>query len=180
MQAARRWASLRTEASMTALLRFTAAATVTAAILAGCRDSGPTDAEQFDPSTVPSFQSTHFGEWSAPVSIGAEINTPALENAPELSRDGLTLYFASSRSGGEGSVDIYVSRRACTDFEDEQCKWGTPENLGPIVNSPKLDGGAHLSRDEHLLYLFSDRDGGFGSNDIYVSRRDESASGGWS
>ena len=165
---------------MTASIRFTAAASATVAILVGCGESGPTDARQFDPSTVPSLQTSHFGAWSAPVSLGPAINTPALENAPMLSRDGLTLYFASNRTGGQGSVDIYVSRRACTDFDDPQCAWGTPENLGPTVNSPKLDGGPELSHNEHMLYLFSDRDGGFGSNDIYVSRRDESATGGWS
>jgi hypothetical protein len=143
---------------------------VASVVLAACSDGRVvTDARGPD-VTTPNFFAAE-GGWSAPVNMGASLNTPAFENAPELSRDGLALYFASNRPGGVGSVDIYVSRRACTDASDPRCVWGTPVNLGPTVNTTAVDGGPHLSRDGHWLYLISDRPGGLGSNDIYVSWR---------
>src|SRR5690242_3415474 len=51
-------------------------------------------------------------EWSEPVNLGAPINTAAIESAPALSADGLTLYFASDRPGGFGGTDLWVSHRA--------------------------------------------------------------------
>ena len=155
---------------MTHATRFIRAAFASALLTTACADGRlATDARGPEVST-PAFFSAR-GGWSAPVNMGAPLNTAAFENAPELSRDGLALYFASNRPGSVGSVDIYVSRRACTDASDPQCAWGEPVNLGPTVNTTALDGGPHLSRDGHWLYFFSDRPGGFGSNDIYVSWR---------
>jgi len=70
--------------------------------------------------------------WQTPVNLGAPINTAAVESGPNLSRDGLMLFFQSSRPGGQGSNDIYVSRR--TNPHDD-LGWGAPMNLGPDVNS---------------------------------------------
>lgn len=112
-----------------------------------------------------------FGEWSSPVSLGPVVNSEFIDNSPELSRDGLSLYFGSNRPGGVGSVDLWVTRRACTDETDASCAWGPPVNLGPTINTTRIDGGPHLSRDGHWLFLISDRPGGFGSNDIWLSYR---------
>lgn len=49
--------------------------------------------------------------WSAPVNLGADVNSSAAETRPSLSWDGTTLYFGSTRSGGEGSSDHYVTTR---------------------------------------------------------------------
>lgn len=105
-------------------------------------------------------------EWSEPVNLGPPINTAFVENNAELSPDGLSLYFGSNRPGGFGLVDIWVARRACAD-----CPWEEPLNVGPIINSSAGDAGPGLSRDGHLLFLSSDRSGGHGGNDIYMSRR---------
>ncbi len=48
--------------------------------------------------------------WSTPVNLGPAVNSAAAESRPSLSWDGRTLYFGSSRPG-EGSSDIYVTRR---------------------------------------------------------------------
>jgi hypothetical protein len=56
---------------------------------------------------------------------------------------------------------------AAPDFSD----WDEPENLGPFVNSPFTDGGPALSKDGLSLYFFSNRPGGMGGTDIYVSQR---------
>src|SRR5688572_14791054 len=50
--------------------------------------------------------------------------------------------------------------------------WGTPENLGCVVNSEHDDGGPALSKNGLSLYLNSNRpDGSVGGNDIWVSQR---------
>src|SRR5207244_866529 len=50
-------------------------------------------------------------------------------------------------------------------------EWSEPVNLGPIVNSSANDANAALSPDEHALYFVSNRTGGVGGTDIWVSRR---------
>ena len=50
--------------------------------------------------------------WAAPVNLGASVNSAASETRPSLSWDGTTLYFGSTRAGGEGFSDIYVTTRA--------------------------------------------------------------------
>jgi WD40-like Beta Propeller Repeat len=53
--------------------------------------------------------------WGTPVNLGAPINTPAADGAPSLSFDGQTLYFDSTRDGGLGLRDIYVTTRSKED-----------------------------------------------------------------
>jgi hypothetical protein len=115
--------------------------------------------------------SERYSAWSAPVNLGPTVNSPFAEITPEISKDGLSLYFASTRPGGFGSNDLWVSRRACTDMGDPDCAWGPPVNLGGTINTAGIDAAPHLSRDGHLLFFSSERPGGFGSNDIWVSRR---------
>src|SRR5712692_5930804 len=97
-------------------------------------------------------------EWSEPVNLGAVVNSNVLDAAPTLSKDGLSLYLTSNRPGGFGGNDLWVSHRDC-----EDCAWGTPVNLGPVINSPAIENRASLSSDGHLLFFFSDRSGGHGS-----------------
>jgi hypothetical protein len=49
--------------------------------------------------------------------------------------------------------------------------WGAPLNLGPVVNTGAGEAAPCISRDGLSLYFFSDRPGGFGGNDIWVSER---------
>lgn len=50
-------------------------------------------------------------------------------------------------------------------------EWSTPENLGPVVNSATRDDNPTLSADQLSLYFASDRPGGVGGIDIWVTRR---------
>ncbi|HEY3221563.1 MAG TPA: hypothetical protein VGJ80_12595 [Gemmatimonadales bacterium] len=50
--------------------------------------------------------------WTPPVNVGAPLNSPAAEQQPSLSSGGLTLLFASSRGGGFGGTDLWMSTRA--------------------------------------------------------------------
>ena len=108
-----------------------------------------------------------YSDWSAPVNLGSTINFPnAWEYQVAISPDGLSLYFDSDRPGGYGKRDIWVSQRASVDEP-----WGTPQNLGPNINTPSNDSAPFVSLDGHRLYFHSNRPGGFGGADIYVSRR---------
>jgi len=80
-----------------------------------------------------------FGE---PVNLGPTINSGDFENSPCISADNLSLFFASSRPGGYGSGDIWVSTRATT-----QDDWGEPVNLGPLVNGPSEEYQPAISTD---------------------------------
>ena len=53
-----------------------------------------------------------FTQWSAPVNLGPVINTEYDDSCVSLSKNRLHLYFASTRPGGPGGWDLYVSRRA--------------------------------------------------------------------
>ena len=112
-----------------------------------------------------SLASADYTEWSAPVNLGPVVNSAANDLAAEISKDGLSLYFASNRPDGFGANDIYVSRRGSVDEP-----WSAPVNLGPVINTAFGDAGPHLSRDGHLLFFTSGRPG-FGANDIWVTRR---------
>jgi len=112
-----------------------------------------------------------FSDWSVPVNVGAPVNTPFFDQGESLSKDGLQLYYASNQPGGVGDADLYVARRACTDLARPACAWQTPVNLGATVNTSAFDAAPRLSVDGHRLYFTSTRPGGFGGQDLYVSRR---------
>src|SRR5215472_12767255 len=71
-----------------------------------------------------------FSEWSAPVNLGPTINSGTNNQHPAISKDGLSLYYSSDRSGTVGKLDMWVSQRPSLDAE-----WGTPQNLGTNINS---------------------------------------------
>jgi WD40-like Beta Propeller Repeat len=91
--------------------------------------------------------------WGEPQPI-AELNDPVANDAsPRLSRDGLTLYFSSTRASGFGSFDLWVSTR-----ESQHSPWGPAENLGPLLNTSALEGFPTPSTDELTLYFNRDID----------------------
>jgi Tol biopolymer transport system component len=105
-------------------------------------------------------------EWSVPVRLDAPVNSPtANEQGPALSSHGLALYFCSNRPPSGGN-DLWVSRRA-----SDNDPWGDPVNLGSTVNSSGGDCGPSLFVDGLLLFFTSNRTGGAGGNDIYVTSR---------
>jgi hypothetical protein len=110
--------------------------------------------------------------WGAPVNLGPTINTAGFERVPAFSRDGHWMFFGSSRPGGvEGSFDIWASWRQ---FVHDDFGWQTPVNVGPGVNSAFTDNApAFLETDNgaQFLYFTSNRPGGPGDFDLYVSAR---------
>jgi len=105
-------------------------------------------------------------QWGSLVNLGPTINTSATETGPNLSVDGLTLYFGSKRPGGLGDFDIWVTTR--TTVNDP---WAEAVNLGSLINSSDLDNGPSLSPDGLSLFFYSRKPGGLGGLDIWVTTR---------
>ncbi len=105
-------------------------------------------------------------DWGSPENLGPPVNSSSHEACACISADGLELYFVSHRPGGYGVGDLWVTKRPTKDND-----WGPPENLGPIVNSSATDNGPWISTDGLQLYFSSERSGGYGSSDIWVTRR---------
>ena len=121
-----------------------------------------------DPVSSTEIAVTAYSDWSAPVNLGATVNSAANEQNAQLSKDGLAIYFASDRPGGRGGLDIWVTRRASLDSP-----WEQPVNLGAPINTASADFAPNLSIDGHLLFFASNRPGGHGAIDLYLSRRDD-------
>ncbi|MEX1138283.1 MAG: hypothetical protein WEF53_02910 [Bacteroidota bacterium] len=111
---------------------------------------------------------TKFSDWFEPLNLGPLVNSTDPDINPTLSPDNLSLYFTSNRPAGIGRYDIWVSRRACVN-----CPWEAAINLGPVINSTLNDNTGDLSADGLLMFFASQRAGGYGNNDIYVSRRSD-------
>ena len=117
------------------------------------------------------YASTRRGDEDAfgPAVLVAELSAPGRDTRTAIRRDGLEMFLSSDgtgRVGGIGSQDIWVSTRAST-----LDPWSTPVNLGANVNSTAFDGAPALSFDGTTLYFFSERAGGIGKRDLYVTTR---------
>jgi len=104
--------------------------------------------------------------FSEPVNLSATVNSTANDSGPELSADGLTLWFESFRPGGQGISDNWMCARASLD-----APFGEPVNLGSRVNSPNGDSGPSLSGDGLSLAFESSRPGGQGGVDLWMCTR---------
>jgi Tol biopolymer transport system component len=104
-----------------------------------------------------------------PVNLGSAVNSSAVDAHPEISADGLSLYFSSYRDGGRGGSDIWVSRRSST-----AQPFGAPTPLASL-NSPGFDGEPSISADGRALFLTSDRAGTVGATDLWASIRSSTA-----
>jgi outer membrane protein OmpA-like peptidoglycan-associated protein len=101
------------------------------------------------------------GNWSSLKNLGKGINTKFDEDAPFLTPDGNTLYFASNGHNSIGDYDIFKS------VIDENGNFSAPENLGPPINTPGHDRYFVTTDNGAVGYYASDREGGFGETDIY-------------
>lgn len=109
--------------------------------------------------------------WSEPENMGNKINSREWESQPSLSADGRTLYFVSTRQGGLGNRDIWVSKLGVNK------EWSVPQNLGPSVNTEDEEVSPFIHANGQTLYFASKGFPGFGGYDIYVT---ELTAEGWS
>jgi outer membrane protein OmpA-like peptidoglycan-associated protein len=110
--------------------------------------------------------------WSQAKALVGNINSNNNEGALNISQDGQWLLFTGCNfPDSYGSCDLYIS------YLTNQ-GWSTPENLGSNFNTEFWESTPSLSPDKRDLYFTSNRPGGYGGNDIYVSHRQDN--GRWS
>jgi outer membrane protein OmpA-like peptidoglycan-associated protein len=104
--------------------------------------------------------------WSIAKNMGYPINTSDNEGAQTLSGDGrLMVFTACNRSDGLGRCDLYWSIRRGD-------KWSIPQNMGKPINTAYRETQPSITPDGRTLYFASDRPGGKGDHDIWVSYKD--------
>ena len=113
---------------------------------------------------VTTRSSTH-DKWGDPENLGATINSWGQDDEPDISADGLELYFYS-QLGAASDADLWVARR-----DTNSDIWSQPVNLGSMVNSSQHDWDPSISADGLELYFNSDRPGGSGNSDLWVTTR---------
>lgn len=112
------------------------------------------------------FMAEKIGDkWGKPALLPAPINSKFKETQPNISADGKTLFFVSSRQeGAYGHLDIWMSEL------QEDGKWGTPKNLGNKINTPYSEQRPFFHPDGKTLYFSSDGHPGFGESDMFYTK----------
>lgn len=107
---------------------------------------------------------------AAPVNLGPVVNSAARDAEPTFTADGETMYFNCFGRGGRGGNDICVTRRSGG-------VWSEPEVVESVSTEEYSEVEPLLSPDGTRLYIMSNRPGGLGGPDIWVS---EWVDGDWS
>jgi len=111
--------------------------------------------------------------WSKPKNLDSKLVSKEGESSACVSSDGKELYYVSRNSKlTTGGKDILVSRL------NEKGKWGDPQNIGGLINTPFDEEGVFISADGQHLYFASQGHNSMGGYDIFRSERADN--GGWS
>jgi Tol biopolymer transport system component len=86
------------------------------------------------------------GGFGPPVKLGPSVNVGPSDTSPFLAPDGNTLLFYSTRAGGQGAADLYLSRK-------RGGQWQPAVSLGPVVNSTEFEYNPSTSPDGTTLYF---------------------------
>lgn len=113
--------------------------------------------------------------WSAPQPVLIENYSNASKYSEfALSNDNTAIVLAIQTERSYGDRDLYVS------FRKSNGSFSEPVSLGGVVNSAGQEATPFLAADNVSLYFASDRPGGYGEFDIYVTRRLDSTWTNWS
>lgn len=107
--------------------------------------------------------------WSEPQLLPFPVNSGQHDSYPSVTEEG-TLYFFSNRAGGFGEGDIYRSRQVKGQYPEI-------ENLGAPINTTYHEVDPFIAPDESYLIFCSEKPGGFGRADIYITFRKQN--GAW-
>ncbi len=110
--------------------------------------------------------------WGERINLGRIINTEYWESQPSLSPDKRALYFAARDPSGYGGSDLFVS------YLQPNGNWGTPENMGPEVNTNADESCPFIHADNQTFYFTSSGHPGYGGTDLFLMRKQ--ADGKWS
>jgi outer membrane protein OmpA-like peptidoglycan-associated protein len=105
--------------------------------------------------------------WSQAVGIGSPINTESNDASIGISPDGQTILIYKD-DNGDGNI-------YSTTLKGDV--WGAPVKLNENINSKYWEPSASFSSDGNTLYFVSNRPGGFGGRDLYISKK--TANGDW-
>lgn len=108
--------------------------------------------------------------WSNPEKLKSPVNTLSYDTWASAARN-RTIYFFSGREGGYGRSDIYRSQLKNGEHIDV-------ENLGKIINTGYIDNDPFIAPDERYLIFCSNRPGGKGKLDCYISFKKKDGSWG--
>ncbi len=103
--------------------------------------------------------------WTTPKNMGERVNSRRWDSHPTIAGDNRTIYFVSTRSGGMGGADIYMTRRL------NNGEWSHPQNLGSTVNTPEDEFYPFIHPDNNTLYFSSAGHMGMGGLDFFVTRK---------
>jgi outer membrane protein OmpA-like peptidoglycan-associated protein len=113
--------------------------------------------------------------WSYPEPVRVkDFYTYSIYSEYSLSNDGRTIILSLDRADSYGRKDLYVS------FLQKDGSWSAPKNLGPTVNSASDEATPFIASDGKTLYFASDGFAGYGSMDMYFTRRLDSTWQHWS
>jgi outer membrane protein OmpA-like peptidoglycan-associated protein/tetratricopeptide (TPR) repeat protein len=120
-----------------------------------------------DPNDLGYYEDIYFseksgGDWTTPKNPVKPLNGSKHDATVGLSPDGQILLTYKGSNGG----DIYQ----CVLKGD---KWDKPEKLPKTINTKMHESSATFSPDGRTLYFVSDREGGFGEGDIWMSKKDK-------
>ncbi len=102
------------------------------------------------------------GSWGHPIRCSSSVNTPSDEESPFLSSDGRALYFSSKGHSSMGGYDIFMVGVNTTG------SFGSPGNLGYPINTSADDLYFRISPDGKTGYFSSEKEDGFGLQDLYT------------
>jgi hypothetical protein len=105
------------------------------------------------------------GSAFSPAAPLSSVNSDGQDGTPQLSVDGLSLYFFSTREGGLGKRDVWRAVRPAIG-----ANFSAP-TLVVGVNGPDDDHLPWLSPDELTMLWATNRPGGVGGFDIWIARR---------
>jgi OmpA-OmpF porin, OOP family len=104
--------------------------------------------------------------WTEPINLGSNINTPEGEFSPFLTSDGKYLFFASYGHEGFGECDIFYSER----LDDSWTNWSEAVNLGNKINTTGFEAYFTIPAKGLFAYFVSDFESNGGSRDIFKAK----------
>ena len=107
------------------------------------------------------FSRLQNNKWSAPINIYSDLQIDGKISISCLSKDGTVLYFSIKENDNS---DIYYST-----FNG--ITWSPAKKLNNNINTKYWESHAFLSEDGASLIFASDRPGGFGGLDLYISTK---------